>query len=314
MMRWIVLIALLTLALPARADDSDNAATIAATVNGDAITMADVTAREQLVMASSNMPDSAPMRDKLKPQVVNMLIEEDLIKQETTKLKLTVSDDEIEKGFAELAGQNKMTAEQFRDTLRQSGVSEAAVKQQIRAQLSWVQIIKAKIRPQIEITDQQIDAEMQKSKDAIGKPEYLLAEIYLPVDSPSQDGDVRQLADKLVSELQAHKGPFSAAAAQFSQSASASKGGDIGWMQEDQLSPEVGQEVAQMNPGDLAGPVHSLAGYYILLLREKREITASTLPSRDDIRQKIGMTTLDRLQRRYMLDLKSAAYVDRRAS
>ena len=302
--------------LPARAQTPapENAAAIAAVVNGDAITQTDVNDRTRLVMASSNMPDSDQLRDRLKPQIVNMLVDETLVKQETAQLKLAVTDAEVDKNFADLAAQNKMSAGQFQDMLRQSGVPEAAVRSQIRGQLSMLNLVKAKIRPQITITDAQVDAQLAKARENIGKPEYLLAEIYLPVETAQQDGDVRQLALKLVSELAQRKGPFSAAAAQFSQSSSASKGGDMGWMQGDQLAPEIEQFAAQAKPVTLSPPIRTLTGYYIVLLRDRRDITAATMPSRDDIRQTIGMSALDRLQRRYMLDLKSTAFIERRAS
>jgi hypothetical protein len=59
--------------------------------------------------------------------------------------------------------------------------------------------------------------------------------------------------------------------------------------------------------------VRTLSGYSIVLLRDSRTIAKENLPSADDLRQQIGMGRLDRLQRSYLLDLKSAAFIDVRA-
>jgi peptidyl-prolyl cis-trans isomerase SurA len=294
------------------APQGEDQATIAAVVDGDAITMADVNERLKLIMSSSGMPDTPEMRAKAVPQVISMLVDETVILQEAKKDGITVSDQDVQQGFAELAAQNKMTADQFHDVLTKSNIPAKALQDQIKGQLAWTKIIQKKIRPQIEITDRQIDSELAKAKANEGTPEYLLAEIYLPVETPQAEGQVHQLADKITAGLSAGKAPFSAIAAQFSQSASASKGGDMGWVLRGQLPTQVDEVVGQMTPGQLSQPIRTLSGYYIVLLRQKREITPETLPSRDDIRQQIGMSELDRMQRRYLLDLKSAAFIDKR--
>ncbi len=286
--------------------------TIAAVVNGDAVTASDIAARMKLIMTSSGMPDTEEVRRKVAPQIVNMLVEESLMMQEAGKQHVAVSDEEVQQGFAMLAQQNKFTPDQFRQILARGGIPADALNDQIRAQMAWTKVIQKKIRPQIEITDGQVDSYLKKLQANIGTPEYLVAEIYLPFENAKQEADVKQLADRLTGELLARKAPFGGVAAQFSQSASASKGGDMGWVQADQLPESVQTVLAGMKQGEMSRPIRSMTGYHILLLRNKRQITAETMPSRDDVRQRIGMQQLERMQRRYLLDLKSAAFIERR--
>jgi peptidyl-prolyl cis-trans isomerase SurA len=63
---------------------------------------------------------------------------------------------------------------------------------------------------------------------------------------------------------------FSAIAQQFSQSATAAVGGDIGWVRAEQLAPELGKVVAQMRPGELSPPIRTPGGYYLLLVLDRR--------------------------------------------
>jgi peptidyl-prolyl cis-trans isomerase SurA len=289
-------------------------ASIAAVVNGDAVTMRDVMMRMHLIMTSSGMPDTPEMREKVMPQIVNMLIEETLIMQEAKRDGIAVGADEIAQAFNGLAEQNKFTPDQFSQVLAHSNIPRAALDAQLRSQIAWSKVIQKKIRPQIELSDNQVDARLKQLKDSIGTEEYLIAEIFLPVDNAQQDAEVKQLADKITGQLTAGKVPFRAVATQFSQSASASRGGDVGWVQGPQLPAQVEDVVKQMKEGQLSRPVKTLTGYYIILLRGKRAITEQTMPSRDDIRQEIGMSILDRMQRRYLLNLKSRAFIDRRAS
>jgi peptidyl-prolyl cis-trans isomerase SurA len=289
-------------------------ASIAAVVNGDPITMQDVRMRMRLIMSSSGMPDTPEMRQKVTPQIVNMLIEETLIAQEAKRDGVSVSRADLDAAFEGLAEQNKFTPDQFKEVLAHSGIPRAALDAQLRSQIAWSKVIQKKIRPRIEISDNQVDARLKKLNDSLGTEEYLIAEIFLPVDNAQADANVKQLADKITGQLSTGKVPFHAVATQFSQSASASRGGDVGWVQGPQLPTQVEEVVKQMKPGELSKPIRTLTGYSIVLLREKRAITAETMPSRDDIRQEIGMSMLDRMQRRYLLNLKSSAFIDRRAS
>ena len=297
----------------ARAQSTAPSESIAAVVNSSAITASDVAERRRLIMVSSGMPDTDDMRARVTPQIVNMLIDEALMLQEAKRLGIEIEDKDIRDGFAALAAQNKFTPEQFAQILSRSGLTPAALNSQIRAQLAWSKVVARKVRPQIEITENQIDAAIDRLKRDEGKEEYLVAEIYLPVENPDQERDVKQLADRLTTEMKAGKAPFSAVAAQFSQAASASKGGDKGWVQKGQLPEAVDEALGAMKPGELSLPIRSLTGYHILLLRKKREITAETMPTRDEMLNRIGNEQLDRMQRRYLLDLKSAAFIERRA-
>src|SRR3546814_18280943 len=71
-----------------------------------------------------------------------------------------------------------------------------------------------------------------------GRPEYLVAEIFLGVDEPEREAEVRRLAESLVQQIR-QGNPFPGIARQFSQAAGAASGGDLGWRSEER---RVGKE------------------------------------------------------------------------
>lgn len=297
---------------PARAARQE---TIAAIVNSDAVTASEVAARLRLAIASSGLRDSKDLRDRMAPQIVNLLIDERLKLQEAAKLGIKVPADEVRKGVASIAAQNKLTEEQFREVMRRQGISASSLEDQIRAQIAWSLVVQQKLRPQVQINDSEVDAMLRRLGGNVGKTEYLLAEIFLPFGGESGNGesDIRQLADRLSAQLAGKQVPFQSVAAQFSQSASAARGGDIGWLQADQLPEELAAALPALNEGTLSKPLRTTTGYYILSLRKKREISSDTLPSRDAVLQRLGIERLERLQRRYLMDLKAEAFIEQRA-
>ena len=61
-------------------------------------------------------------------------------------------------------------------------------------------------------------------------------------------------------------------AAQFSQNQTALQGGELGWVQPNQLDPEVVRLVSQMPIGAISNPVKVPGGFSIVTLQAKREI------------------------------------------
>lgn len=285
---------------------------IAATVNDDAITASDVSDRMRLVLLSSGMPDTAEMRARLRPQILDSLIEERLRMQEAGRIGVAVPPEDIDKGFASLAGQNNATPEKFRAMLQSSGINVRTMRDQIESQLAWGQVIQKKLRPQVIIGDADVDERLARLTAAQGRTEYLLAEIFLPVEGGKDEGQALQLGQRLAREMREGRAPFPAVARQFSRAAGASRGGDMGWVAQGQLPEALDSAVAKLEKGRITDPIRAPDGYHILLLREKRVLARENIPAREQILNQIGIEHLERLQRRYMLDLRAAAFIEAR--
>ncbi len=311
-MRILLLLAVLLVA-PAFANTAYAAKEdgIAVVVNDDVITSSNVKDRMKLIMASSGLPDNEEMRARILRQVIGVLVEETLKLQEASKLGISVSPQDIDKAFTAIASQNNMTPEQFKMVLDRSGIPPRALNDQIKAQIAWSLVVQNKIRPRVFVTEKDVEDRLGRLQQSKGKTEYLISEIFLPIEK-AQEQEIKNLADKLSSEIRSGHAPFEAVARQFSRAAGAPQGGDLGWIQADQLPSETGGAIAAMKEGETSSPIRSPSGYHIYALRKKRLITDETLPPKDFLLNQIGMERLDRMQQRYLLDLKSAAFIETR--
>ena len=311
-MKKFLLISLMAVASIATSARAEQVAGIAAVVNDDAISMTDVRERMKLVLASSGLPNNEDVRAKILPQVVESLIEEQLKLQEARRNKLEVSDEEVAEGFKIIAEQNKYDPEQFAGLMKKAGISLDTLNDQIKAQLSWNKYIKEVLRKRVKVSDSEVQTRTERMKAKIGQTEYLAAEIYLPIENTKQAGQVQQFAQKMAKELQAKKAPFGPVAVQFSKAAGAEKGGTLGWIQQGQLQPELEKALFALEEGGVSDPLRLTDGVHILNLQKKRTITEDSIPKPDDMANMIGFERLDRSQQRALLDLKSAAFIDRR--
>lgn len=285
---------------------------IAAVVNDEAISMVDVEDRIKLVLASSGLQDGKEIRTKIIPQILDSLIDEQIKLQEAKRYNLIASEEDVAEGLATVAKQNNYTPEQFLEAMKKSGVSKNTLLRQIRAQLGWNNVVKEKLRREVEVSETDVELRLQQLKGKVGQTEYLVSEIFLPIDDAKRGAEVLQFSQRMAGELQAKKAPFGPVAAQFSKAAGAEKGGMLGWLSQGDLEPDLDKVLVTLEEGQVSNPIKTPAGIYIIMLSKKRTITEDSIPTREDLTNSIGFERLDRVQQRTLFDLKSAAFIDRR--
>lgn len=247
---------------------------IAAVVNDDVVSVHDLVSRIEMVLQTSDLPDSPEVRQRLAPQILRSLIDEKLQLQEAERLSLNVTDNEVEEALRRLEQQNNIPQGEFDQFIQQVGINPETIHQQVRASLAWGKIIAQRVRPQVRVTEEEAEEVLSRMRAEGTQPRYLLSEIVLGVDNPRQEDEIRAAAERLTQQIQ-QGANFGAVAQQFSQSATAGVQGDMGWVRREQLEREIAATLDNMNPGDMAGPIRTPTGYHILWLRDQRTVSAA---------------------------------------
>ena len=242
---------------------------IAAVVNDDVVSVLDVVSRMQMVMLSSNIPDTPELRERMGRQVLRSLVDEKLQLQEAKRQNVTVTDADVEKALQQIAQQNNMSTEQLTGLLKSRGIGRSALVDQVKATLVWSKLVRRQAAQTVDVSDEEIDEAVKRARENAKEPQTRIAEIFLAVDNPAQSEEVRRFAERLSQEMR-RGARFSAVARQFSQAASAPVGGDMGWLRPDQLPTELANAVARLGPGDLSAPIPYGGGYYLLLILDRR--------------------------------------------
>lgn len=287
-----------------------NTQTIIAVVNDNIISASDLDKRMRLVVASSGLQNTKAIKQKLLQQVLDGLIGEQLMLQEAVKYGVVVDQKEVDAGLAQIAQQNNNKPEQFLSMLRNGGIDVSTMYQQIKSQVSWGKVVQKQLRSRVVISERDIDDTLERIKSKIGTTEYLVAEIFLPIENAKKEQGVKKLARQLVQEIRAGKVSFFKLAQQFSQAAGSAKGGDKGWVNEAQFPEELLGAVSKISKNQVTAPIKTSNGYHIFLLRDKRILSEETVPSRQQIEYNIGAERLDRLQRQHLMDLRLASFID----
>ncbi|MDH3232918.1 MAG: peptidylprolyl isomerase [Alphaproteobacteria bacterium] len=244
---------------------------IAAVVNSEVITVRDLRARLNFVLKTSRIRNDPETRKRLSKQILRSLIEERLKMQEARRLGIKVTKKELDASVGRLEANNNIPKGRLLPFFRSRGIDTRTVIEQIQAAIAWRRVIIQKIRPRVRISNEEVLEYIARVKANQGEKRYRVSEIFLSVDSPDQERDVRRTAQRLFEQIK--KGvSFARIATQFSQSPTAKVGGDLGWIDQGSLPSELDNRLRQMKPGHVVGPVRTAGGYYILALRETRVI------------------------------------------
>lgn len=255
---------------------------IAAVVNDEIISVRDLRNRIEMVIVTSELPRTNETAQRLAPQVLRNLIDEQLQMQEADRLSVTISDSEMERARSDLEARNGLRPGQFHDFVTQLGIDPGTVERQLRSNLLWSKLVQRRFASQVEISAEEVEETRARLAADVGKEQKRVSEILLTIDDPTKENDIVQLANRLVEQLRGGAS-FGSVARQFSQAANANVGGDIGWVLSDQLAPELADAVSAMSVGEVSDPIRTIVGYHILQVSDTR-VLAKPDPAQTELR------------------------------
>ncbi len=297
----LILVGLLGAPASGRAQSQDQQR-IVALVNDDVISLRDVNQRARVITVTARLPDSPEVQRAVREQAMRSLIDERLQMQEAKRRGISVSQQEIDNAISLIERQLGIPAGRFEEFAERSGIDPNNFLNQIRAELTWARMIRARMSATITVTDQEVDEAIAKLRSSAGHIEELISEILIAVDNPDQEEPQHQLAQRIIEQLRAGAS-FPAMARQFSRGTTAAKGGEVGWVQRGTLPEEVDSVLARMNKGDISEPIRSIGGYHIVVLRDRRRIA---LPGAEDTKLTLKQVLIPLPQTPNPADLQAA--------
>jgi peptidyl-prolyl cis-trans isomerase SurA len=261
---------------------------VLARVNDDAITDFELNERVILAIRTTNQTDSPDLRSRLAPQMLRQMVDERLQIQEAKKLGLRATDGEVAQRVSEIERTAGLAPGQFKQYLQGIGVPYDIAAQQLEATISWVKIVRRKIRGMVDVSDTEVDDLLARMRANVGKTEYHVGEIFIPIDRPDQVDEARRSADRIVEQLKRGVS-FINLAQQFSHGATAQAGGDLGWILPGTLDPALDAALDKIPLHGTSEPIRTSAGWHILLVADRRNFASA---SPDQVRLNLVQMTL----------------------
>lgn len=204
----------------------------------------------------------------LRAVAVERLIEDRLQRQESRRVGLRASNEDIRNGMTEFARRGDMTLEQMIERLSAAGVDSDTFRDFIHAGILWRDLVNARFGPEIRVTEAQID---RAQSPAAIRPvtEIQLSEIFLP-----SDPEFAEVVNRLIPQVQqiGTLEEFANAARQISAAPTNEQGGRVDrWVPLSELPDEAAAAFDTAAIGTVIGPLEFPGAYGFFQLRARRD-------------------------------------------
>ena len=277
-------------------------------VNDDPISDYDIEQRERFLAITTK----AQPGPELKKKATDLLIDERLQMQEGRKLGFTPDEDDVTKILGDMAKNNNLDVDGLSNALGQAGVNIKTLKDRIRAQLVWQQVVRRKFRHLVKIGDVDVDQALTESgEESSGESQTTMQLRQVKFSLPS-NADQRTVATKLAA-AEALRAKFSNCA-QITDLAKATAGASIKTLQDQQtstLSQPARLLVKNAKVGQITPPTLSPSGVELYAVCGKRSIKGD-VKVREATQQKLMNNEMMIRAERLLRDLRQDSFIEYR--
>jgi len=160
-------------------------------------------------------------------------------------------------------------------------------------------------------SEEEVKKAYQANRSAFALPaQFNLAQIFISVPE-NADKEAQVAAQKRAADLAAKARAKGADFAQLARDNSdhkdtAPKGGELGWLPDGQILPEIRAVLDRMEKGDISAPIRSATGWHIVKLVDKKPPSVRPLPEvRDALIQQMRLRRAQDMERKYMEEMVS---------
>lgn len=239
------------------------------------------------------------------------MYEELLLESRAEQLAVEVSEAQIQQGIANMKQNFGIeNDEQFAAALAQSGMTEAALREQLRRNIRMREVMGREVQSRIQVDEEDLRRVYRRDIEQFRQPEQLqLREVVVLEEGGLPAGERAQVAQQIRQAVAGGKS-LADAVAEHAAKGAASNVIEIGWVSPGDLDPGLEAAVWKLPAGAVSEPVAGRGGLHILQVIERRE---SRVPTFAEVQQQIEQRERERVYReeldKYMAELEKTSLV-----
>jgi peptidyl-prolyl cis-trans isomerase SurA len=291
---------------------------VAAVVGDNIVLASEVEEKVSPLMADVNrLPDPdkrAARAAALRHEVLERLIDDELILQQATELKLNVSSEQIDSSIEEIKKQNGIDDDQLREALRGQGMTMAAYRADLKKQLLRFRVLNIAVGSRVNISDEEVKSYYDRHLKDGTNVQVRASHIFIAIPDGADAAAVREKEAQARKILERARGgeDFAKLARELSDDAATrSEGGDLGYFGKDMLPKPIEELVFSMKPGEIEGPVRADRGFHVIKLVDRKLKDPKPFDEvKDDVRMQLRQKEMERQTKSYIAELRKKTLVD----
>jgi len=287
-----------------------------AVVNGTVITRKELNReikifKDQLARSGNQIPDL--QLEAIKPKILESLVEQELLLQESRKKGVTVLPEEVEKQFSTVRNRYP-TKEEFIEAITRIDLTEDELRKKISKIFAINLFVNNQIIDKITVTDEEAKSYYDSHRDIVKQPAQVKASLILIKLDLSADKEKTAAAEKKIKIIQEKLEAgedFAELAKQYSEDPSSVKGGDLGYFSRGQTMKSIEDIAFALKPNDVSDGVQTPIGLQIIKVFDKKP---EKNPSYEEVKNRIIVQVRkEKIQKelgQYVNKLKGAAKIE----
>jgi peptidyl-prolyl cis-trans isomerase SurA len=257
---------------------------VVAVVNDDVIMMSEL---QEAIVLSRRDARALPEGPDLERTVLNRLVDHRLQVQEARREKIEVTEDDLRTTLEDFVKRNGGDREKIEVQLHAQGVTWEALRRELRDQILAQRVRGRRVVRRATVTEAEVDRYLNDNRDRFDAGlKYHARHIAVMADPPASAAAwerAKQEIDGIVAAL-ATGADFAELARTRSKDPSSATGGDLGWLARGELDAAFEGPLLALQKGQVTAPIRSAAGFHVLKLEDREELTAERLA---DARQQV---------------------------
>ena len=245
--------------------------------------------------------------------VLRELLDHQLLVQKASDLALNADTDVI-KRLDEIRQNMKLESmEALEEAVTKQGMVYEDFKSNMRDNILTQWVIQREVGGRVQIKPEEIKAYFEANKGEFTRPEGVtLAQILVATEEKKEEElpALRKRAEESLEKARGKDGDFAALAREYSDDATASRGGEIGFIEKGSMSPELEAVVAKLQKNDVSDIIETRFGYMILKLLDRSsggEPQLSEVESR--VHEKLYLQRVQPALRVYLTQLRTESFI-----
>lgn len=231
----------------------------------------DIVKRVKTNAAAQNQ--TLPSDAALRTQATERLILTNLQLQMAQRMGLQISDAQLDDTIRNIAQSENLSLEAFRQQVSAEEGNYERFRERLREEMITGEVVRANVQRRIFISQQEIDSVLKLMEEQGATTEqYNLGHILIAIPSQATAEDIsaaKERAEKVMALLR-EGSDFKRIAIASSSGANALEGGDLGWMNINEMPTLFSEAIRGRKKADLVGPLRSGAGFHILTIFDIR--------------------------------------------
>lgn len=276
---------------------------IVAVVNGEIITLHEL--EQQLRRSVDPQHEQAALADPLaRSQLLDIMIHDILLRQEAERLKIEVTDTEVENEVRQFKVSRRLSEEEFAHSLKLQNMTVEQFKTRTRQDIMKHRIISYMVRRKVVVTDEEISAYYAQHPDQFRSDRTVSLQMLVTAD--------QQSATDLQAAIASGSTTFSDAVSSSSTGPRQDSGiiGEVRW---NELAPDWQDALENIAVGEMSKPFPVQGQWVVLKVLEQRQGSEQALSEvQDRVREVIMRPKLEARFQEYMTDLRSKALIEKK--